>query len=204
MIALLRVEKIRRQVRVHFLCGGRVLTDARARRTLLGEAATLLDAHYEQVPELVGKLQSVNKEMDRQIRALQEELMGYRAKMLLASARFVGNVRIVAQVQHDVDPNALKGLAQRLAAEPRPVALLCCESGDKGTAIFARAEGVDLNAGQLLRDVLRQFGGSGGGRPDFAQGGGMSADSLDDVLAAAVQRAAENLPQPVVSQEEEG
>jgi alanyl-tRNA synthetase len=203
VIALLRVEKIRRQSRVHFLCGRRVLTDGRSRRALLGEAATLLDAHYEQVPELVGKLQSANKEMDRQIRVWQEEVLGYRAKMLLASARFVGNVRIVAQVQHDLDPNALKGLAQRLAAEPRTVALLCCESGGKGTAIFARSEGVDLNAGQLLRDVLRQFGGGGGGRPDFAQGGGMSADSLDDVLAAAVQRAAESLPQPVIVQEEE-
>jgi alanyl-tRNA synthetase len=201
MIALLRVEKMRRQSRVHFLCGRRVLNDYRSRRILLGDVAALLDTHYEQAPELVGKLQNHNKEMDKQIRALQEEVLGYRARTLLASARFVGNVRIVAQVQHDLDPNALKGLAQRLAAEPRTVALLCCESGGKGTAIFARAEGVDLNAGQLLRDVLREFGGGGGGRPDFAQGGGMSAETMEDVLAAAAQRAAESLPQPIVHEE---
>lgn len=200
-IALLRVEKMRRQSRVHFLCGWRVLNDYRNWRILLGDVAALLDTHYEQAPELVGKLQNHNKEMDRQIRALQEEVLSYRARAMLESARFVGSVRIVAQVQHDLDPNALKGLAQRLAAEPRTVALLCCESGGKGTAIFARAEGVDLNAGQLLRDVLREFGGGGGGRPDFAQGGGMSAEKMEDVLAAAAQRAAESLPQPVVQEE---
>jgi alanyl-tRNA synthetase len=201
VIALLRAEKMRRQSRVQFLCGQRVLNDYRSRRTLLSDVAALLDTHHEQVPELVGKLQSANKDLDRQLRALQEEVLGYRARTLLASARFVGNVRIVAQVQHDLDPNALKGLAQRLAAEPRTVALLCCESGGKGTAIFARSEGIDLNAGQLLRDVLREFGGGGGGRPDFAQGGGMSAETMEDVLAAAVQRAAESLPQPVIQEE---
>ncbi|MBX3001979.1 MAG: hypothetical protein KF893_25870 [Caldilineaceae bacterium] len=201
VIALLRVEKMRRQSRVHFLCGQRVLADYRSRRILLNDVAALLDAHYEQAPELVGKLQSANKEMDRQIRTLQEELLGHRARTLLASARFVGNVRIVAQVQHDLDPNALKGLAQRLQAEPRTVALLCCESGGKGTAIFARAEGVDLNAGQLLRDVLSQFGGGGGGRLDFAQGGGMAAETMEDVLAAAVQRATEILPRLTVQEE---
>jgi alanyl-tRNA synthetase len=32
---------------------------------------------------------------------------------------------------------------------------------------------------------LRQFGGGGGGRPDFAQGGGVAAEKLAEVLSAA-------------------
>lgn len=194
-IALLRTEKIRRRCRVHFLCGGRVLLDYRTRRTLLANVAALLDTHYEQVPDLVAKLQNQNKELDQQVRGLQEELLGFRSRALLESSRFVGTVRIVAQVQEDLDPNALKGLAQLMQAEPHTVALLCCKRGDKGTAIFARADDVDLNAGELLQDVLREYGGGGGGRPDFAQGGGMAAETLDAVLATAVQRTIERLPQ---------
>lgn len=188
LISLLRTEKMRRQVRVHFVCGGRALRDARQRRSILSDTAALLDTHHEQVPALIEKLQTQNRESERSLRTLQEELLAYRAKALLASARPIGNVQLVAQVEPDLDANALKSLAYLLQAEPHTVALLCCASGDKGTAIFARADDVDLNVGQLLREVLRPFGGGGGGRPDFAQGGGMAADKLADVLAAAVQQ----------------
>jgi alanyl-tRNA synthetase len=185
---------MRRQCRVHFLCGRRLLLDYRTRRTLLADVAALFDTRYEQVPDLVAKLQHQNKEMEHQLRTLQEQLLSFRARILLESARFVGNVRIVAQVQEDLDPTHLKGLAQLLQTEPRTVALLCCRSADKGTAIFTRADDVDLNVGGLLRDVVREFGGGGGGRPDFAQGGGMPAEALDAVLALAVQHVIEYLP----------
>ncbi len=194
LLSLVRVEKMRRQSRVYFVCGGRALRDYQQRRAVLATTAALVDAAFEDVPGLVEKLQAHNKELDRTLRALQAELLTHRATALLAAARFVGGVRLIAQVQHDLDASALKGLAQTLQAQPRVVALLCCESGDKGTAIFARSEGLDLNMGQLLREVLREVGGSGGGRPDFAQGGGMAAQTLDDVLNRAVSRLVELLP----------
>lgn len=193
VVALLRTEKIRRQTRVHFLCGRRVVEDYRRRRTLLGDIASLLDTHHENAPELVEKLQAQNRELDRQLRTQQEELIAFRARTLLESARPVGRVRLVAQAMRGLDPNALKVLASTLQSEPRTVVLLCCENNGKGTAIFARAADVDLNAGQLLRDVLSQYGGGGGGRPDFAQGGGMSAETLEAVLATAVQKAIEQI-----------
>lgn len=193
VVALLRTEKIRRQTRVYFLCGGRVLEDYRRRRALLAEVASLLDTHYENAPELVEKLQAQNRDLDRQLRSQQEELLNFRARALLESARQVGKVRLVAQAMRGLDPNGLKVLAATLQAEPRTIALLCCESNGKGTAIFARAADVEINVGQLLRDVLGQFGGGGGGRPDFAQGGGMSAEALEAVLATAVQKTLERL-----------
>ena len=39
--------------------------------------------------------------------------------------------------------------------------------------------------GTLLRTTLTHFNGSGGGRPDMAQGGGVDPEKLDEVLAFA-------------------
>ena len=41
--------------------------------------------------------------------------------------------------------------------------------------MFARSQDVDINMGALLTACARACGGKGGGKPDFAQGGGPDA-----------------------------
>jgi alanyl-tRNA synthetase len=40
-----------------------------------------------------------------------------------------------------------------------------------------------LQAGALIREVAGVVGGSGGGKPDFAQAGGKDASRIDEALA---------------------
>ena len=188
-LALLRVERSRGNSRVHFVCGARAVEDARRRRQLLSDAAALLDTAVEEVPNLLAARQERMKEQDRLLRSMQEELLGYRAQSLLAEAERIGDIRLVARVMADFDPAGLKSLAAGLVANPGAVALLACGAEGKGTAIFARAADVDLHAGQLLRSVLPRFGGGGGGRPDFAQGGGVDGTRLEELVEMARQEA---------------
>jgi alanyl-tRNA synthetase len=60
--------------------------------------------------------------------------------------------------------------------------------GGKATVIFARSADVDTHVGNLLRDALKAFGGGGGGRPEFAQGGGVAMEQLPALLEYAVER----------------
>lgn len=186
-IALLRVERSRGNSRVHFVCGQRAVEDARRRRQWLADTASLLDTAAEEVPALLAARQERMKEQDRLLRLMQEELLGYRAQTLLAGAEVVGSVRLVARVMADLDPNGLKNLAAGLVNSPGVVALLACGAEGKGTAIFARSADVDLHAGQLLRTILPRFGGGGGGRPDFAQGGGVDRERLEELVEMARQ-----------------
>ena len=48
--------------------------------------------------------------------------------------------------------------------------------------MFGRSSDVDVNMGTLLRDSARPLGGKGGGKPDFAQGGGSP-----EILGAALR-----------------
>ncbi|MFZ1756741.1 MAG: DHHA1 domain-containing protein [Caldilineaceae bacterium] len=194
-IALLRVERSKssplassgQRSRVYFICGARAVEDSRWRRQLLGDAAAVLDTAVEEVPALLAARQARMKEQDRLLRALQEELLGYRAQTLLAEAEAVGRVRLVAQVMADLDPAGLKSLAAGLVANPGVVALLACDVEGKGTALFARSADVELHAGQLLRTILPRFGGGGGGRPDFAQGGGVEGEKVEELIESARQ-----------------
>ena len=187
LISLVRVEKHRGRSRVQFVCGGRALADAARRRGLLAETAGLLDGGVDDVPELVSKQQEALKGAERELKALREELVGYQARELLAAAEIVGNLRLVAEALNDSEPAAVQRLARALIAELGVVALLGCAQRGKGTVVFARSEDCSTHVGNLLRDTLKQFGGGGGGRPDFAQGGGVAAERLEAVLDTAAE-----------------
>ncbi|MXY94625.1 MAG: alanyl-tRNA editing protein [Caldilineaceae bacterium SB0670_bin_27] len=187
LISLVRVEKHRGKSRVHFVCGGRALADAARRRGLLAETAGLLDGGVDDVPELVSKQQEALKGAERELKALQEGLVGYQARELLATAETVGGLRLVAEALNDSEPAAVQRLARALISEPGVVSLLGCAQRGKGTVVFARSADCKMHVGNLLRETLKLFGGGGGGRPDFAQGGGVAAERLGDVLGAAAE-----------------
>jgi alanyl-tRNA synthetase len=50
-----------------------------------------------------------------------------------------------------------------------------------------------LHAGKIIKRVAELVGGSGGGRPDFAQAGGKDAQKLDEALQTVYNIVAEFL-----------
>jgi alanyl-tRNA synthetase len=53
--------------------------------------------------------------------------------------------------------------------------------------VIARSADVPVDANAILRALTERFGGRGGGKPDLAQGGGLTGD------AAEIRRAAREL-----------
>ena len=73
--------------------------------------------------------------------------------------------------------------------EDKPVVVALAGTGEKGNplvfvAVNKAANGKGIKAGDLVRMASKVLGGGGGGRPDFAQGGGREASKIDDALAA--------------------
>jgi alanyl-tRNA synthetase len=188
-VKFLRQERQRGKARITFLCGRRATADYVLKHRLLAAAAALFSNEMAQVPELIARSLQQVKELQRSLEALTEQQLAHEAEALAQAAEALPACKLVARRLDDKAPDALKALASLLQAQPDTVALLASAAGGKSTVLFARSAGLAaLNAGELLRASLRQFGGGGGGRPDFAQGGGVAPDTLDDLLAFAAQQ----------------
>lgn len=64
--------------------------------------------------------------------------------------------------------------------------MLASTQGEKITLLAVcgkNAVGRGIKAGQLIKEVSAACGGSGGGKPDSAMGGGRDLLKLDDALA---------------------
>lgn len=191
-IKLLRQEKRRGQTRITFLCGKRAINDYLHKHDLLTQAAAIYSTDVDQVPELLARAQEQVKTLQRQVDELTTRLLSFEVDEIAASATTVttsnGDIHVIAQHWADRPVDALKTVANLLQERPQTVALLATTVGGKATVVFARSDDVGQHMGNLLRDSLKAFGGSGGGRPEFAQGGGVAVEQIPALLKDAVAR----------------
>ena len=76
--------------------------------------------------------------------------------------------------------------------KPVVVALAGISSDDKPMVAVATNESarkLGIKAGDLVRGASKMLGGGGGGKPDFAQGGGADASKIDAALSSLADEA---------------
>jgi alanyl-tRNA synthetase len=180
VIKIIKTEKRGNETRVTFCCGKRALNDyAKINRDVNTLVETFSVLRYDTLGA-VNKLRDEAKATSRALDETKARLIAFEAKELLAMNRHAVDgcltpVKIICVYEHR-DINALRALAKHLTNEPNVVALLG-SAGEKAMLCFARSKDVSLDVSALLKDTLKKLGdgAKGGGSPDFAQGGGVSA-----------------------------
>ncbi len=128
------------------------------------------------------------KEKDRKIEQLTAKLAAGRVEEILKSARDVGGVKAVTAVLENTEPGAARGMCDQLRdLSPDVVGVLAAVQKDKGTVTFAAVCGKaamekGAHAGNLVREVAKIAGGSGGGRPESAMAGAKDLSKIDEAL----------------------
>jgi alanyl-tRNA synthetase len=128
------------------------------------------------------------KEQRKQLEAANARLAELESKSAAGNAQVVAGIKLIAAV---LPAAALQKTAQEMAAQPGTIALL--GSTDQVRLVFARSPDVKVDVGALLREVIPIIGGKGGGKPDFAQGGGADGNQVKACLEAAKARVAQQL-----------
>jgi alanyl-tRNA synthetase len=180
-ILIRKSERVKKNLRLEFLCGARAVRRARADLDLLARLAGHFSAAADELPALVEAQRAELRATASERRDLEESLAAYRASALHAATRADadGVRRIVVEEKGPVE--RLRPLAQALAALPGamfvgwtadPPALLLSTSADSG-----------LDAGATLRSALAVVGGRGGGNARLAQGTAPTTAELERAVA---------------------
>jgi len=186
LIKVVRFERRGDTTRLEFKCGGRSLHDYRAKNDVINRLAADLTVGYWDIPEAIQRLQAETRSLRSELKAAREQLIEAEAQTLGSAASLQGNLRIVAQAFEKRDVDDLKLLTQKLTAQPGTVALIGL-AGDKAQLLFGRANDVSVDMAKILKVGLAALKSDrGGGRSNFAQGGGVAA-SLPDVMMALRQ-----------------
>lgn len=182
MIAVAGWERFKGGTRLTFVCGGRALRSHGRLRDVVAASTRLLSVSADDLPGTLERLQAEQRERTRENRRLREDLAVHQAAEVRAEATAMGPLRVVLRHEPGADGAVLKTLASAVVSEPGMVAVLVGD-GQPAPVVVARADDVTIDAGRVVKALVAQFGGRGGGRPELAQGG-IAADA-QSVLAGA-------------------
>ena len=169
MIAVSGVERFKGGLRVSFVCGGRALARFARLRAAIDDSVKRISVHPDDLPAAIGRLQDEIKAQRQLIRAQQGKLAESEAAALRAGAEIANGIALVVGYAAGWDANGIKVLASTLTTGPGVVVGLVGD-GSPAPVVIARSEDGRVDAGEVLRGLLHELGGKGGGKPGMAQG----------------------------------
>ena len=150
--------------------------------------------------ELLRKAESTMlemKELRQKMDAMKDQVLSGEARQFMFSAKDVAGLKVLTALRSGIEVPDLRKLGDMLRdRDPKIVAVLATVNEDKISILaVCGKEAVErgIKAGLLVKQVCGICGGSGGGKPDSAMGGGKDAMKLDDALATVDDFVLENV-----------
>ena len=175
--------------RIEAVTGAGVLEYIKEKDALIARTAAALKTNLlGEIDKKAEAVVSESKESARKLEALNAKLAGGKADEIMSGAKEVNGVTIVVGRADGLSVPDLRTMGDKIK-----------ESIDCGVAVLAsltdgklmflasatkNAVAKGVHAGNIIREVTKLAGGSGGGKPDMAQGGGKDASKTDEALAA--------------------
>ncbi len=130
------------------------------------------------------------RKLSEQLKDKERELAEVKLKMASTSsgdaqAREIKGVQVHAQRTDGLDVNGMRALADQLRDKLRSgvVALGAANDGKVSLLVVVTKDLVGrLKAGELIKGMAVEVGGTGGGRPEMAQAGGKNPEGLNTAL----------------------
>ncbi|MCL2408319.1 MAG: alanine--tRNA ligase [Oscillospiraceae bacterium] len=173
--------------RIEATTGRETLNDLHSARAQLTQLSGMLKAgSADELPVKVEQNIAELRELRNKLNALAAKESVGEAERLLQIAKDIGGLKVITAITDN--PDNLRQMADSLRdKEPNVVAVLAAVRDGKITITAACGKpAIDkgVKAGDIIREVTKVCGGSGGGKPDFAMGGGKDPDKLKSALDA--------------------
>ena len=145
----------------------------------------------DEIPNKIERLFIEERELRKQIEKLQAAEQGIEIEFLIAASEIHNGIKLISGIVSDSSDGMkkLREIADRLKQKDSTmVAILGVIESENKKPFLVVAVGSSVkvvNAGDVIKASADKFGGKGGGKPDFAQAGGVNAAGLSEAILVA-------------------
>ncbi len=173
--------------RIEALVGKENLRLAAANTAKLRKAASIMKTTPQEVMTRLDQVVREGKELRQQLDQMQSKLLASDAERFLYAAKKVEGLNVITATLSSMSAGALRKIGDMLREKDESVVAVLSSVSDEKITFNAvcgkKAVAAGIKAGDLIRTVTAITGGSGGGKPDSAMGGGKDPLMLDNALA---------------------
>jgi alanyl-tRNA synthetase len=161
------------------------------RNTIAEELSAKFQCRVEELPERVEAMQEQLRRLQEQVQQAAAASLAGTIDGLIAKAPDVGGARmVVAQLPAGTPVEAVRSQIDRVRQKCGSAFIVFGWSEAEGKATLIAALTPDLvkrgvKSGEVVKQIAAVIGGSGGGKPDFAQAGGRDASKLPEAIQKA-------------------
>jgi len=174
--------------RIEAVAGEAAALSVRANENVIKDAASCLKVPVNEISTRLEKLISQQKESEKEIVKLKGlvAMGGSGTGNVGDEVITVKGVKLLSKVVTGLDASALRNFADTLRGKiGSGIVVAFNTSEDKVSFIVTLSEDAlkaGFNAGAIAKKISGILGGSGGGKPDFAQGGGKDVSKVKEAL----------------------
>ena len=172
--------------RVEAVTGEMALNLTQSLEQNLKEAASFLNTSTDQVSERVKQLLELNKSLKTELQQSNESGLDSIASDISSEVINVGTFKLLTKRLDGEDNSSLRSTADNIRKNRKNfIVVLISVVEDKIPVVVALSKDIKLlDARDIMEHIVNQLGGSGGGRPDLAQGGVENEEDIDFVLSS--------------------
>ncbi|WP_040683843.1 alanyl-tRNA editing protein [Thermobrachium celere] len=185
MIKILKTEKYKNMTRVYFKCGMRLLKDFQEKNTIINNLNKKLSVPQNEIILKIDSMQNEIKNLTKELNLQKEINIEYIAKELINNSE--GD--IISRIYEDKKFDVIQMLGNKTSSLcDKPVILTSIP--DKKVILTHNGK-INLNCGQIFKEILPNFNGRGGGGPKFAQGSFEDIRNINDFIQVLIDRVKE-------------
>lgn len=173
--------------RIEAIVGKNSLILAHDHTSLIRKAAAALKTTPAELYPRMEQMIKEAKELRQQLDQLQSKLLASDAERFLYAAKKVEGLNVITTTLSSMSAGTLRKIGDMLRDKDETVVAVLSSVTDGKITFHAvcgkKAVAAGIKAGDLIRTVTAITGGSGGGKPESAMGGGKDALMLDNALA---------------------
>jgi len=191
LIKITKAERIQDGViRLEFVAGDSALRYTRNQDKTISHIVKSLGSSKEKILESFDHVMKDYDDAKRKLKQLIKRTSESSARNAIAQAKNLGRVKLYSIVEEELDEEFHIAVGEQATRLDKSLiyCVLIVKNGTIRIVAFCGSDAVNTKkAGDLVRDVAKVLGGSGGGRDTFGQGGGKDMLRIKDALLAAEQ-----------------
>jgi alanyl-tRNA synthetase len=170
--------------RIEAVAGLTAFDAMRLDRELIRSLAAKANSPVAELEKKLDALLAHQKELEKALKAASQREAAGKAKEFLARAETIQGIPAIVANLGAIDADAALALVEALRGQFKGVVVVGSSGGSVAVMASVSPEYVaKVQAGKIVQAITPIVGGKGGGKPDFARGGGKDASKLDEALA---------------------